>query len=328
MKLLPQTQYIANRVNKPVRLVGAIQCHNEEEFIELNLKNHYALLDEILIIEGAVKNRKNSTIDGHSIDKTIEIIKSFPDPDKKIRLIQIDRPWHSLEEMKNKFLEFLSNDDILCIIDADEFYHEKDFSRIRNAFDRYPALGEIIVTFRHLYGDFNHIALPGPAWSCQHQRIVRFQKGMHYRSHPILTDADGMCTYFSPIYQNIRCVPTVPIYLDHFGYARVDMDKRMTEKREYYAKELSKHNNANIEFDEKTEAWFKKSEKTLLFDKRLLPAVTMAHPTYQLNLTDLNVVGDWKQDKFYSSEHPGNIHLCMTKQSQPFMDFYENSIDI
>lgn len=329
MKYTPTTKSICDRINTPVKLVAAIQVYNEEEFIQLNLDAHYQKFDRLLIIEGAVKNNASarSIQNFHSTDKTLDIIKSYPDPSNKIKLIQIDRYWESLEEMKNRFLEELNSGDILCIIDADEFYHENDIDRIRKAFDLYPWISEIIVSFRHFYGDFNHIAKPAPDWSCQHQRIIKFQKGMKYLSHPILTDSDGMCTYFSPQYQPFRVLPKTPIYIDHFGYARLNMDDRMRAKKDYYDRELSKHGSAHAEFAVKLKKWFDKTEKVLSFDRNLVPPAMMRHPNFSLILSDLNVVSEWTQDRFYADKI-GNIDLCMTGQSSPSMAYFRNEIDL
>ena len=54
---VPQMAYIAERVNRPVRLVQCIQMHNEAEFAPLVLASIYNDVDQILVIEGAVVNR-------------------------------------------------------------------------------------------------------------------------------------------------------------------------------------------------------------------------------------------------------------------------------
>ena len=62
---------------------------NGEPFIKYNLENLYPHAHEILIVEGAVEKFKHaSTPDGHSLDNTVKIIKEFPDPENKIKLIQ------------------------------------------------------------------------------------------------------------------------------------------------------------------------------------------------------------------------------------------------
>lgn len=330
----PQTLSIGERVNRPVRLVQVIQAFNEEEFIELTLKSIYSEVDRIIIIEGAVGLRKNATPDGHSTDKTIEIIEKFKnesDPDKKVLFIKINRPWKNLEEMKQTFLDVSSHGDILLINDADEFYDPKDMQRIRRFFDLNPHASELIVNFLHFYGDLHHIAVPGPEWSTTHQRIIKYVRGSKYLSHPVLTDPGGHCTYFSPHYQNRRFVPKVPINIWHLGYARRNMDGLMQQKREYYEKELAKHDGANKKFDKKVQAWFDKTEPILLYDGSYPDVIAS-----KVFLTVPNIygkhVGNWRDDLFYSKVLRGlpigTIPLCMNKQAQPYMRFYHNGIDI
>lgn len=330
----PQMASIAERVNKPVRIVQAIQMHNEEEFAFAVLSHLYNEVDRILVIEGAVANRPNATPDGHSTDRTVEIIQDFKanhDPDKKVIFISINRPWKNLEEMKQTFLDMSMPGDIILINDADEFYDPKDISRIRQFFDLQPHATELIVNFLHFYGDCYHVAKPGPEWSTAHQRIIKYVRGSKYISHPVLTDPAGHCTYFSPHYQYRRFVPKNPINVYHYGYARNNMDEIMKRKQEYYTKELMAHGAANKKFDQKIYDWFNKTEPVLEYDG-FHPDVILQHSMFQFKRNDLNIVGNWKDDELYckilDGKEIGNIPLCMNHQAQPYMSFYHNGIDI
>lgn len=324
---------IAARVNKPAKLVACIQAHNEEEFIGLNLQNHYDVFDKIIIIEGAVANRSNATTDGHSTDRTVEIIEDFKqnhDPAKKILFIKIKRHWRNLEEMKQTFLDLSSDGDWIFIIDADEFYKPEDIQRVRKAIDLQPNASEFVPNFLHFYHDYNHIAVPGPEWQPQHQRIFKYVRGMKYNSHPVVTDPDGQCTYFSPQYQHRR-VMLNNFFIYHYGYARNNMDEIMKQKQEYYEKELAGHGGANKKFDQKIKDWFAGTEPVLKYEEYNHVKVIEQKPI-MVQLRNLNVVSDWRSDKFYSKvlagEEYGNIWLCMNKLAQPHMNFYHNGMNI
>jgi len=334
-----QMQSIAERVNKPVRLVQAIQMHNEEEFAEAVLGSIYDEVDRIIVIEGAVENRPNSTEDGHSTDRTAEIISDFKankDPDNKVLVISIKKPWKNLEEMKQTFLDMSVPGDWLIINDADEFYRPEDIRRLRRAIDLNPHACEFVPNFLHFYGDCMHVAVPGPEWQPQHQRIFKYVRGMKYNSHPVVTDPAGHCTYFSPHYQRRR-VMLNDFFIYHYGYARRGMNEVMKEKQEYYEKELVAHGKANEKFDQKVKNWFDGTEPVLSYDGpnpwldcyflkagRPLPSMISSH--------ELNVVGSWRDDPFYSKvlagEEWGNIWLCMTKQAQPNMGHYHNGMTV
>lgn len=331
----PQSKSIAEQVNKPVRITQAIQCHNEEEFIGLTLASIYDEVDKIIVIEGAVKNRPNSTPDGHSTDKTIEIIKDFKankDPKKKVVHCSIGRHWNSLEEMKQTFLDMSMPNDVLIINDADEFYVPEDIRRVRQFFDENPHATELIVNFLHFYKDFQHIAVPGPEWSTAHQRIIKYSRNAKYNSHPVLTDADGHCTYFSPNYQHRRFVPKNPINVYHYGYARSGMENIMRQKQEYYEKELASHGSANKKFDQKVKDWFNNTDIALEYDGSH-PEIIKQHVMYGFTYPNpINSNGNWKNDPHYSKivsgKETGNIPLCMSKQAQPYMNFYHNSTEV
>lgn len=326
---VPQMANIAERVNRPVRIVQCIQMHNEEDFAEAVLSSIYDEVDRILVIEGAVENRSNATEDGHSTDRTQEILSDFKanrDPDNKLVLISINRHWKDLEDMKQTFLDMSVPGDWILINDADEFYRPEDIRRVRKAIELNPQAHEIVPNFLHFYGDCLHVAVPGPEWQPQHQRCFKYIRGMKYNGHPIVTDPAGHCTYFSPHYQQRRIMMN-DFFIYHYGYARNGMDEVMQEKQEYYKGELAKHDNADVKFDQKVQDWTDNSEPVLEYDGD--------HPLKNI-WGDLpsrgKVVGKWTEDRFYkqvlANEPYGNIWLCMTGQSQPHMGHYHNGMHI
>jgi glycosyltransferase involved in cell wall biosynthesis len=334
---VPQMKSIAERVNNKPRLVQCIQAHNEEEFIGLTLASIYDEVDKILVIEGAVQNRPDSTDDGHSTDKTVEIIEDFKanhDPEKKVTFLKIRRHWKNLEEMKQTFLDMCMPGDWIIINDADEFYKPEDIARLRLAIDLNPHACEFVPLFLHFYKDFHHVAVPGPEWQPQHQRIFKYTEGMKYNSHPIVTDAAGRCTYFSPEYQPRR-VMLNDFFIYHYGYARANMDEVMKKKQDYYKGELAKHDGADKKFDKKVEDWFDMTEPVLGFTGDH-PEIMTHHPmsavVFFTNDGKVEMPKNWDTVEPYRSalagEDYGNIWLCMTKQSQPHMHQYHNGMEI
>jgi hypothetical protein len=329
---VPQMQSIAQRVNRPVRITQCIQMHNEEEFAAAVLSSLYSEVDRIIVTEGAVLNRPNATEDGHSTDRTREILADFKanhDPDKKLVVVSLKRPWKDLEEIKQTFLTMSVPGDWLLINDADEFYQPSDIRRLRKAIDLNPHASEFVPNFLHFYGDFNHVAVPGPEWQPQHQRFFRFERGMKYNSHPVVTDPGGNCTYFSPHYQPRR-VMLNDFYVWHYGYARRSMDEIMEQKQAYYRGELAKHGGADKKFDQKVKAWFDNTEPVLRFDGAHPDAVKHLH--FSHTPVRGKEIGDWKEDRFYkqvlANEPYGNIWLCMTGQAAPHMPHFHNGMDI
>jgi len=301
----------------PTKLVKCLAVHNEEDWVEFNLANNYDEFDIIRVIEGAVVGRPNSTEDGGSTDRTLDIIRNFPDPKGKIELYRLGRHFKSLEEQKQIFLEFANEGEWLFIVDCDEFYHEGDVSCVRKAIKNHPAATEFIPTFLHFYRDFKHIKAPHPEWQPQHQRIFRYQAGLRYHTHPICTDGMGKCTYFSEEYQPRRLtLPHIHIY--HYGHARGKEFHEM--KKDFYKSELDKFSladgtSASDKFDEKFVEFMECTEPhdTILSYAGLHPGPLEDHPAHD-EIDDFYVdkeFTDWKSNFVYAADKLPNIALLM-----------------
>lgn len=283
--------------DKP-KLVKCLAVHNEEDWIDYNLRNCYDEFDIIRVVEGAVQGRPGATSDGHSTDRTIQKIKSFNDSAGKIELYTQDRHFKSLEEQKQTFLDVASEGEWLVITDADEFYKDGEIDRIRDAIKRRPAATEFIPTFLHFYRDFWHVRDYGPEWNLWHQRIIRYQNGLRYHTHPIATDRNGKCTYFSPEYQ-LRRFMIPGLYVYHYGHAKSIEFHKM--KQEFYSGELEKFSledgsDASDKFDEKFhefQNFIENLSEVLNFDGEH-PVVMKSHALY-------TYVEDFYKDKTFRS---------------------------
>ena len=161
------------------KTIAMIVC-NEGLFIERNLRNHYALADKIIIVEGAVE-KYAEVIGGYtSTDRTVEVIETFPDPAKKITLVKPTRPWKSKIEMQNEFCD-RAEDGILLKIDADEFYHPEDVEKMYKAYEDDIELDLIFPYWHHFWGDMDHV-ITGRRWDVPHCKIWRFRPGYRYET--------------------------------------------------------------------------------------------------------------------------------------------------
>lgn len=330
-----QVDDILDHINRKSRITQCIQCYNEEAFIGYTLQSIYNEVDRILVVEGAVANRMKGE-SPRSIDGTIDIIKDFKknqDKDGKLTLIQMPQAFESLEAMKQVFLNASVENDYLLINDADEFYRPEDIRRLRITIDRYPLTREIVPLFLHFWRDFSHIKIPAPEWQPQHQRFFKYRRGMKYNNHPIVTDPEGHCTYFSPHYQPRRLLLN-QFYVWHYGYARPNLDELMREKQSYYKNELDKFG-ATQEFDEKVVEFLERTEsiESVATYSGNHPAVMRTHPlmehqdSFLLNkqFQDWKLVSPYKED--LANEPYGNIWLWM-QGLNPRMEFYHNGVII
>lgn len=243
-----QITAITDLIGRRPHIVQLIQACNEEQWIKSCMLQLYDKVDRIIVIEGAVQNRPNTTPDGHSCDKTVEVIRETiknHDPEDKIIFCQIDRPFKDLEEMKNTFFNYMNEGQWALITDCDEFIHPEVVDRLRRAIQLEPWATEFVPDgFFHFWRDFWHLKRPNGDWGQQHQRFIKYQPGLHYRTHPVATDKDGQCTYFSPHYLPRRFVlPGFTYY--HYSYAKAS-DAEIKLKKEFYDKELGQAKHGHV----------------------------------------------------------------------------------
>jgi hypothetical protein len=99
---------------------------NGDYVLKENLESIYPFANKIIIVEGPVKYYISL---GHmvSTDNTVSIIKSFPDPENKITLIQ--GQWVEKDEMCNAYAKHLTGD-YVWHVDSDEIYKKEDMEKI------------------------------------------------------------------------------------------------------------------------------------------------------------------------------------------------------
>ncbi len=162
-----------------------------EELFEEWLKATYDIGDEIILVEGATSvigegDTSWATRNGKSTDNTLEIIRSFPDPLKKIKIIEGNGFWASGKTgMCNEWAKNMTGD-YIWQIDNDEFYLRKDVAKIKIMLeDKKPDAVHFYAN--HFWGDFNHCIdeTNGQAWGNDIPwiRIFRHVNGAKWMSH-------------------------------------------------------------------------------------------------------------------------------------------------
>lgn len=316
--LYNQVQAITDALDATPQIVQCIQACNEEVLIEPCLLQFYDKVDKIIVIEGAVQNKVDAgqaTPDGHSLDRTVEIIKDIKanrDPDKKIVFVQIDRPWADLEEIKNTFFQYMQDGDWMLITDADEFIMPEVVDQLREAISLEPWATEFIPAgFYHFWRDAWHMRKPDHHWGQQHQRFIRFQPGLNYVNHPTTRDKDGTCTYFDPRYLIRRMVlPKFVVY--HYSYCK-DNEADIEKKKAFYEKELgqAKHGNVGVyERGGQTDEYINRTEDlstVLTFDGEHPPAMAN-HPIVQNRDTFLGM-----RDAAYLEQTPPPTGMALAE---------------
>lgn len=113
-----------------MKLIAYYAIYNEAEYLSYSLRSIYEHVDKIIIIEGAW--RECYLVNGYkrSNDGTLDIIKNFPDPDKKIEVY-----YHNEDdqlEQRNKIFDYLPREPHwLWLIDGDEVYATEAIEKIK-----------------------------------------------------------------------------------------------------------------------------------------------------------------------------------------------------
>lgn len=99
---------------------------NGDYVLKENLESIYPFAHEIVISEGPVAHYQKQGFK-ESTDDTLNIIKNFPDPDRKIKLIQ--GPWSNKDSMCHAFLKPMTGD-YVWHVDSDEIYKPEDMQKV------------------------------------------------------------------------------------------------------------------------------------------------------------------------------------------------------
>jgi hypothetical protein len=123
-------------------------------------------------------------------------------------------------------------------------------NKLREAVDTQPGAAEVVPQFLHFWRDVNHIrSAEDNGFGTQHQRFIKFENGMHYRTHPVLTMGDGSCSYFNPARWPFRFTASW-FKIFHYSYMNFRKDK-VVGKKAFYEKELGQPKHGGVAAQER-----------------------------------------------------------------------------
>lgn len=135
-----------------VKMSFGMIVFNGDYVLEENLKTIYPYAHEIVISEGPVKHYQKLGFT-KSTDKTIEIIKNFPDPENKITLLH--GPWNNKDEMCNAFLRPMTGN-YVWHIDSDEIYLPEDIEKVIKYLEKNPNCYSMSFKLNSFYGGLDY----------------------------------------------------------------------------------------------------------------------------------------------------------------------------
>jgi len=225
---------VSSWVSKEPVLVSNTIVLNEEESIGWALSSVYPLVDRCIIVEGSTQYAPLTTDEGLSIDRTAEIIRSFPDPEGKIEFYQVGR-MKNKNELREEVLKHMNEGEWVLMTDADEIWNAPEIRFLRRYIRQNPDVVEIFngwiefaVDMRHTRplvrnGEFSFVDKNGVILGngLIQERIYKYFEGYNYKnSHVVVQDKDGKPIYGSPEYASKRVALQDHVKLYHMGHMK------------------------------------------------------------------------------------------------------------
>lgn len=140
----------------------------------------YPHVDQIVIAEGPVtywqqQGRTTST------DATNSILDSFPDPDKKLRVVH--GQFREKDDQSKAYIELINPDtDYLWMVDSDEVYKTEDILKVKALLEaeKPTSVGVRSCSF---YGGFSHYLTGFELKPDNFLRIFRYMPGCTWKTH-------------------------------------------------------------------------------------------------------------------------------------------------
>ena len=228
---------------------------NMGDLLPFSLRSIYDYVDKIIIGEGAVLNAKHmATPNGHSLDNTLEAIKSFPDPNGKIKLITKDGFWRDKSEVLDACASQVKSSWLLRI-DGDEVFKKADIEKLRRFTQKDKDTFTVYCKFIHFWKN-PHTIIKGGIWDrSPHVTLFRTDNGIHHAGyhHCFPRDNLGRDLRRHPYYHDKqKRLNNVHVY--HYGYMR--NAERIKEKLVFFGKRNGKLSENEAEKQIKKHGWF------------------------------------------------------------------------
>jgi len=205
-------------------------CVNSEPLIEAWIKHYQAVLDQLIIVEGATDSfaKALNWRSPRSTDNTIEIIKKYPN----VQLIQLPFNYKDKNEMCNEAMRIINKDiDYVWYADSDEFYKHDDIYFIKQLLGK-NEYSYVEFKMHHFWKHFDVIGVGGNKWAYDTSipRIWKYHNGASFINHRPPTILNG---------QNIDLKNIKPLFAEnnpvkclHYSYI---FEQQVREKMQYYS---------------------------------------------------------------------------------------------
>jgi len=221
-----------------MRIAAAMIVLNGDHVLEQSIKSIYDAVDEILIAEGPVKYWQERGVSASS-DATLDIIKSFNDPEKKLKWIS--SKYIEKDDQFQSALNLMSkNPDYLLQVDADEVWSEESLVGLRKLLkERQPiSVGVHSHTF---VGGFDRVLSGFEEKTDNFLRVFKWEDGCKFLTHrpPTISYADGRRTRGRGHVDSDEARDYYGVAMCHYSYV---WPSQVKSKIEYYRSKVSIQN--------------------------------------------------------------------------------------
>lgn len=197
----------------------------------------YPFASQILISEGPVNywQRQGRTT---SLDKTNEILDSFPDPENKIKIVH--GQFNEKDDQCKAYMNFINDDiDYVWNLDSDEVYKHEDLISIINILQSFKPTS-VGVRSCSFYGGTNHYLTGFELNPDNFLRIFKYEKGATWLTHrpPTIKYPDNLNIQRKHL-NSEELYRATGAQMYHYSYVFPD---QVFKKINYYKDSVSKQN--------------------------------------------------------------------------------------
>ena len=207
---------------------------NGAEFLRQVLDAVYDFAHEIIVVEGAHRHAIHiANPDGSSTDETMEILRSYPDPQQKLTIIQ--GRWRDSTEQINVYLQRATGD-YVWHLDDDEIYKAEDLEKIAQYLGKHPEVSAVAFHMVDFFGGLRRFRVPvGGRLPFHVWRVFRRYTGYIFSSYQPITLVDPatgeVVNERQPLYGDDTAAMGVRIY--HYSYIT---DRQIRNMLEHYTR--------------------------------------------------------------------------------------------
>lgn len=208
---------------------------NGEFVLKQCLEAIYPYAYQIVIAEGPVAYWQKQGFTT-SLDKTNEILKTFPDPDKKI--VVTHGQFSEKDEQCNAYMKLINPEcDYVWHIDSDEIFKPEDIEKVIGLIekDQYTSVGFKSISF---FGGFDNF-LTGFEQKSEFIRIQKVYLGSYWKTHRPPTMVHKQKKIMVEKHLDFDVLSKMGVHMYHYSYV---CPKQVDEKVQYYRAAVSKQN--------------------------------------------------------------------------------------